>query len=398
MTATQVTALDTAALAVMETADMAVLSTAAIRALSTDQMASLSTDQIQNLTTVQVSNMNTYQIQNLTTDQVAVLTTAQLHNLTAAEAHALTPDHIAAMSTAQISELMTTFAVSPLVLDLNGDGIKTVGIDAGVHFDLTARGQTDAVGWVSAQDGFLAMDLNHDGQINDGSELFGVATVLANGEQAHDGFEALAAQDSNHDGVIDAADANFSELSVWTDSNQDGVTDAGELHALKDLGITQLDLAAQKTSVLDQGNWIGLESTYSTTDGVTHALSDVWMQINQAQNKETDLSKVDPATIAEHALARIDISGNGGSGDTVVVSAHDVEQFGQVDMVTNAQTGMGHLQMMIQGDANDLVKMTDAAHWVNAGTTVVDNQTFEILNQNNLQLLVGVKVNHDPTA
>jgi hypothetical protein len=65
----------------------------------------------------------------------------------------------------------------------------------------------------------------------------------------------------------------------------------------------------------------------------------------------------------------------------------------------NAQTGVGHVQMMIQGDANDMVKMTDAQHWANAGTTVIDGQTYQILNDGNLQLLVGAKVQlPDPTG
>ena len=54
-------------------------------------------------------------------------------------------------------------------------------------------------------DGLLVMDRNHDGVINNGSELFGVGTVLANGKHAKDGYVAMAEQDSNHDGKLDKA-------------------------------------------------------------------------------------------------------------------------------------------------------------------------------------------------
>jgi hypothetical protein len=189
---------------------------------------------------------------------------------------------------------------------------------------------------------------------------------------------------------------------VWNDANQDGISQTGEMHSLGDLGITSLDTNAQETSVFDNGNWIGLESTYTTSDGQAHALADVWLQISQTQAAETtsiqlDLSKVDLTSMTN--TAKIDLSGNGGSGDTVMLSAQDVQRLGQTDLIVNAQTGVGHVQMMIQGDANDMVKMTDAQHWANAGTTVIDGQTYQILNDGNLQLLVGAKVQlPDPTG
>jgi hypothetical protein len=54
--------------------------------------------------------------------------------------------------------------------------------------------------------------------------------------------------------------------------------------------------------------------------------------------------------------------------------------------------------MMIQGDANDTLKLTDAENWTSSGTTVVDGETFEVLTDGNAQLLVGIKLNHDPTG
>jgi hypothetical protein len=67
------------------------------------------------------------------------------------------------------------------MLDLNGDGVQTLSAARGVQFDLTGTGQAAQVGWASAQDGLLVRDINGDGVINDGRELFGAATELATG-------------------------------------------------------------------------------------------------------------------------------------------------------------------------------------------------------------------------
>lgn len=64
-------------------------------------------------------------------------------------------------------------------------------------------------------DGLLAIDLNHDGKINNGSELLGNSTRLADGSLARDGWQALAQYDDNADGIIDAKDAVFNDLRVW---------------------------------------------------------------------------------------------------------------------------------------------------------------------------------------
>ena len=54
--------------------------------------------------------------------------------------------------------------------------------------------------------------------------------------------EQLTALDTNHDGLVDANDANFSQLTVWQDANHDGVADADELSSLADHGINGISL------------------------------------------------------------------------------------------------------------------------------------------------------------
>ncbi|NDE05320.1 MAG: hypothetical protein EB003_11865 [Flavobacteriia bacterium] len=150
----------------------------------------------------------------------------------------------------------------------------------GVQFDLLATGSRIPTGWVGAQDGLLVRDLNHNGSIDSGAELFGSSTTLPNGEKAKDGFQALAALDSNHDGLIDANDHDFNSLKVWQDANQDGVSQNEELHSLEDLSIKSISLGFTPVSQDDAGNWIGLESKYQTTDEEIHKLVDVWFKLS----------------------------------------------------------------------------------------------------------------------
>jgi len=200
---------------------------------------------------------------------------------------------VAALSTSQLMALSTTqFRLlanpnnrlqSPIVLDLDGNGIQTLSIDTGVQFDLLANGQPLQTGWVGSGDGLLVLDRNSDGAINDGTELFGTSTVLADGSKAVDGYQALAQLDTNHDGVINSADEKFSQLGVWVDGNADGQTGVGEVKSLTELNISQLSLKAQVTTDMNNGNLVGLTSSYQTTDGVVHTAADVWFAVKPVQ-------------------------------------------------------------------------------------------------------------------
>jgi hypothetical protein len=96
--------------------------------------------------------------------------------------------------------------VTPLVLDLDGNGVRTLGLEAGVQFDLAASGSKRTTGWVGSGDGLLALDRNGDGAINDGSELFGSATRLADGSTARRLCKPWPRWMTNGDGKIDAKD------------------------------------------------------------------------------------------------------------------------------------------------------------------------------------------------
>ena len=156
------------------------------------------------------------------------------------------------------------------------------------------------MGWSSPEDGFVVRDINSDGLINDGSEMFGEATLLGNGQRAKDGFEALADLDSNQDGVIDNQDTLFNDLLIWKDSNSNGVTDEGELLSLANQNITSLDLHSLSSDRTENGNQLKLISTYTTNDGLNHEMADVWLStlfdsgvVSQANAKTPSLSEQD---------------------------------------------------------------------------------------------------------
>ncbi len=290
LTTHQIGALGTDQIAALKTSQVVTLTTDQIAALTTNQVVALRTDQVESLQTQQVAALTTNgtaaletrdlavltttQVQlGLSTDQIVALTTDQVATLTSNQVTALTTDQYAALTTDQRPHL--TYG-TPLILDLNGNGVSTASIEQGVQFDIFGIDRAVNTGWVTGGDGLLVMDRNHDGSINGGRELFGEGTTMANGQKAENGYMALAEMDTNGDGSISSADADFADLLVWVDTDSDGISQTSELHTLSSLNITQLDLNAQSSTNWDNGNLIGLTSSYTTSDGEGHGMADVW--------------------------------------------------------------------------------------------------------------------------
>ena len=176
----------------------------------------------------------------------------------------------------------TLATTSPIVLDLDGDGVETTSIAAGTHFDHEHDGFAEATGWVGPDDGLLVRDLNGNGKIDSGAELFGTETLLGNGQRAANGFEAMRQLDANLDGKLDASDADYASLRIWKDANGDGKTDAGELVGLAQAGVQSIDLGYITTAMPDlQGNEHRQVSTYTTSTGVVRSVHDVWFAVDR---------------------------------------------------------------------------------------------------------------------
>ncbi len=156
-------------------------------------------------------------------------------------------------------------------------------------------------------DGLLVRDINGNGVIDDGTELFGTSTILPNGTKAANGFAALAALDSNGDGKIDASDPVYAQLAVWRDLNGDGKTDPGELQSLAQAGVASLRTSGSpNNATMASGATDWLDGTFTKSDGTTGVMSDILFQRNPSDT--VALTTVD---VPDDIVALPDIAGMG---------------------------------------------------------------------------------------
>jgi Ca2+-binding RTX toxin-like protein len=150
---------------------------------------------------------------------------------------------------------------SPIVLDLDGDGVELISRDESqAYFDMTGNGYRNHTGWVGADDGLLVLDIDHDGVIDQAKE---VSFALWTDNTQDTDLEGLKATfDNNHDNVIDSDDESFIGLRIWQDANGNGISETGELKTLAELGITAINLNSVKTDWSSGGNTINGFTTY----------------------------------------------------------------------------------------------------------------------------------------
>ena len=171
----------------------------------------------------------------------------------------------------ELDALVASGIASPLVIDLEGDGLQASHILAhSVQFDIDGDGHVDRTAWTSGGDGFLAVDRDGDGAISSVHELFG-------GLGRGDAFARLAEFDSDGDGALTAADADFARLLVWRDADADAVSDAGELVALADAGVSRIELGYRTVDEQLNGNLVG-EVSSAVVDGSARLLADVYFR------------------------------------------------------------------------------------------------------------------------
>ena len=149
-----------------------------------------------------------------------------------------------AYSSTQVN-LTDLILCDPLVINFNGNlpGLKS-GDEFSFFFDLDADGKEEKISSLGPESAFLALDLNGDGKINDGSELFG--------PRSGDGFKDLSKYDEDGNGWIDENDAIFEKLKLWVkDPSGEDV-----LYTLKqkNVGALYLGAAATQFTLTDANN------------------------------------------------------------------------------------------------------------------------------------------------
>ncbi|MEO5353375.1 MAG: FG-GAP-like repeat-containing protein [Magnetococcus sp. XQGC-1] len=292
-----------------------------------------------------------------------------------------------------LAQLLVESTVScvgdPLVLDLDGHGIHLTDRAAGTRFDVNGDGVAERTGWVGPGNGLLVLDQDGNGRIDGMQEV--ISERFA--PNVTSSLAALATLDSNHDGRVDAADADFARLQVWVDQNQDGLSTAQELHTLSRLGINGLGLAADRDHPLTiNGNAVTAFATVDYADGHQGNMAEVQLNFDLAQPAtpvapppsgpyadilnwegttlqrqgdsvhllESDSSLDLSSLLANKALAgveRVDMQGAGNN----TLNVHDILDF----------SGSDH-PLVITGDPGDVVNVQHAINtFLATNTTVV---------------------------
>ena len=193
-----------------------------------------------------------------------------------------------------------SYMSSPLILDLDSNGVQTLAMNNSfIHFDQDNNGFAERLGWVDPHDGLLILDLNGNGKVDGGAELFGNHTHLKDGQLAENGFIALAMYDSNEDKRIDQRDPIWTRLRVWKDENSNGKTETGEWLTLKESNVRSLHLGYATRIVVDNnGNIHAQHGFFERLDGKLAALTDVWFSKDSMNSLPPDPREVDPEIAA----------------------------------------------------------------------------------------------------
>ena len=136
-------------------------------------------------------------------------------------------------TTISMAESGFPWLIDPLVLSFE-DGLDSLD-QTSFLFDLDGDGTEEEIGGLRAGSGFLALDHNEDGTINDGFELFGPLTGS--------GFGELSNYDDDANGWLDTRDPAFDQLMVWMNAGGDNE----RLVSLREAGVGALSLSALST-------------------------------------------------------------------------------------------------------------------------------------------------------
>ncbi len=181
-----------------------------------------------------------------------------------------TPDNINdGTNSYVIGALPTSSTYTPIILDLTGAGIyltspsdshETIGQITGTQNNLP-------VGWITAGEGVLMLNSNGNGTITNPNQISFVSYLPG----ATTDLQGLAAFDTNHDGKLDAGDADFAQFGVLLAN--------GRFESLSQLGITSISLTSNNQAQTMNGNIIYGMTSYTTTSGKTFQAADTGLAV-----------------------------------------------------------------------------------------------------------------------
>ena len=283
----------------------------------------------------------------------------------------------------------------PIVLDLGTPGISFSSLQNGVSFDINGDGVADHIAWTAGNDGILAYDVNGNGTIDNGNELF--TPNFAGGHFAS-GLAALASLDSNGDGVINSADTAFAKLEVWQDSNHNGVADPGELSSLTDKDVAAINLDGTPSSGTIDGQQLQEQGSFSYADGTTGSYVEVALDtaVGTSSGANADSAPSNSFTAGNDTIlasAGGVLTGGAGNDTFVFKTVTDSPPGdGQSKTITDFTHNSDHIDLSeILGLAN-IQGQVDAANTVDANSIswFVDNAH----NQTVVYVNTSVTANH----
>lgn len=143
---------------------------------------------------------------------------------------------------------------TPLVLKFDAAPVQMVASPAAT-FDIDDLGACVTTDWPTTATPWLALDVDKDGTIDSGRELFGSGTRIEDNRRARNGFMALSALDTDNNGRIDASDERFGELVLWSDHDGDKRGTFAEMEPLSVRSVLSIELDyAVRPSCDDRGN------------------------------------------------------------------------------------------------------------------------------------------------
>lgn len=196
--------------------------------------------------------------------------------------------------------------IDPLIIKFSDtEKIEFTSLEEGVNFDLDNNEFKEKTPWIKNIEGFLTIDINGNGTVDNGGELFGDRFVMKDGTKASSGIEAIKSLDTNKNNKIDSADALFlsidkndnvlekqtllDQIKVWFDNNLNGETDIGdEIISLKELNVDYIDLDFKydtKNSEVPNNDEIKpyREEEFSNMifkTGDSRRISEIWFSVN----------------------------------------------------------------------------------------------------------------------
>jgi non-ribosomal peptide synthetase component F len=167
-----------------------------------------------------------------------------------------------------------------LVFDLDNNGVE-LSTTTAVTFDIAATGEPARIDALTGSDALLALDIDGNGTIDSGAELFGNSTACDT-HRCADGVDALRQHDSDESGRIDSGDPVFERLLLWRDLDGDGQSKGVELTNLQSAGIVAIDLSARLDLAWTdaRGNSAMRAVTFERRDGSTGLAHDVWFALS----------------------------------------------------------------------------------------------------------------------